>query len=731
MNNQSSDDSFACSKHQIAYDMLYDNLNKEKIIPRQDINFSLNDCSIKIRLPNSESSFFLTSIDGVSILLLKEPYNIMIKLKNIQKQYKIYSVEQLEKIIKTFDQHDILNFIDKNEKFIRIKGNIVPFLTQQCKQIVESTPIVDKYLQLYTEFTETFLTENKTIKYLSPLLSLYQNKIQLDSFGGLIESQEKTKLINDIVTFMSNEDLCIYICGSYGIGKSTSLMTISSDYFSYFPAIYLNIRTLDLYQMKEDIVKNIFIIEGMKLFNTKQEYYDYVIYILNIKYVTYWNLLLSLIEFLEVKKRKFIIILDQYKEKCDKLYRNLEIIKARLFPTKIKIIISSSVNDKDIRHNLINQWLAQELIESQKYNYYPDLIKMKKNEIVYPSNTFFAKYFKKFGYLPRYYYPLFNINTLKGMMTYYEKTKNQIIKKLLNFYNDDIGTLEISLMEIKNSLNIKLSKIEFERLILEVPLKYFRIYNQKDIFIIKPHFPLIKEVIDDLIEQNYFLLKKHSVFISEQLNLNNSYNGYIFENILHYKFQPLKEPFTNIMIDNIIRFNNFKNFDIVSKVPKIDNNITFLWPTNTNGPYFNSGLLIGKKGDFKLIIFQITINKPKKKMMTKTKIEEKYKVVLKSINKKLKIEVEEDNCYFYYIFSREITKDIDIEFCHKEQIQFFFFSEQNLKFYEKNKGNLKDTVLTKLPLNSKAKLFHCKANSPKQNNEENGELLGNKTERAV
>ena len=54
-----------------------------------------------------------------------------------------------------------------------------------------------------------------------------------------------------------------------------------------------------------------------------------------------------------------------------------------------------------------------------------------------------------------------------------------------------------------------------------------------------------------------------------------------------------------------------------------------------------------------------------------------------------------------------------------------------MKFYEKNKGNLKDTVLTKLPLNSKAKLFHYKANSPKKNNEENGELLGNKTERAV
>ena len=413
-------------------------------------------------------------------------------------------------------------------------------------------------------------------------------------------------------------------------------------------------------------------------------------------------MIIEIINFLCEKNVHPIIIIDQYKRASDTKENNLNTLLERVFITKTKIIIASSVNDNEIKHHLCNNWVGDNILESKHYHYFPELINLETE--VKKENEEFQETFRVFGFLPKFYYQI------KKAKNYYysnfeDTQREHIIRKLKEMYNKDEKKLISALIIISDHVNVELNKKEFSFILKDLPLKYFRVYQNNGTFTIQYHFPFLQKVIKELVNKEYYLLLRNSALIEKELDRNPSIKGTLFENILHLNFQNNCSPFKNITITDVVRINEFKSFKLRTTIKLKNNQTIFLWPINSNAPYFDSGLLIEKDGVYTLILFQITINKEENKMMTRVILEERYRTILSKMQEKLKITILEQNCFFFYIFCKETVEDFDIRFCKKEKIQCLLCSKFNLSFYEFKEGLFGNTVIENLPLEQKNRLF--------------------------
>ena len=80
-----------------------------------------------------------------------------------------------------------------------------------------------------------------------------------------------------------------------------------------------------------------------------------------------------------------ILILDQYKEKFDNNYYYIKKINDILKDDKnnyVRIIISSSINDKDVRISLLNKWLKEKDENIFTYKYYHYMIDIQSQNFI-------------------------------------------------------------------------------------------------------------------------------------------------------------------------------------------------------------------------------------------------------------------------------------------------------------------------------------------------------------
>ena len=113
---------------------------------------------------------------------------------------------------------------------------------------------------------------------------------------------------------------------------------------------------------------------------------------------------------------------------------------------------------------------------------------------------------------------------------------------MLLFYHNDIGMLLIQTLCIKMNLYLGLTYQEFKNIIKEIPLKYFQIEIDEQSYLIKPHFNLIIEVLNDIIYINLNDLET-STSIFQELIKNPSFQGLYFEELVHYQFKPTLKTF--------------------------------------------------------------------------------------------------------------------------------------------------------------------------------------------
>ena len=327
---------------------------------KYDISFEKegNFISIKFRI---EGKLIYDLID-----VLEKPKDVVIDIRNIKiKNVKIFSLEAYEYIKLIFSRNDKYVFKDDEENNkIQIKS----------KNIEISDEIINIYLDTddnYKNYDTAIILKNNI--ELNPLF-LSSNffdifpEIQRNKKFELIINQERKIFLQKLKSFIENKKNYYWFIGSDGIGKTISLLYFSS--LKNYETVYFNLK---LYS------DNLSKIEMQKLF-----YNDihklYLKYIKNNEYgnstnikfsehinkiekgidenfdpniSVFWNYLYN---FINVKLwRKYIIIIDQYKNDNDPHFKGLNKIVdlLRNYKLNIKIILSTSINNADSKENFI------------------------------------------------------------------------------------------------------------------------------------------------------------------------------------------------------------------------------------------------------------------------------------------------------------------------------------------------------------------------------------------
>ena len=391
-----------------------------------------------------------------------------------------------------------------------------------------------KYFYEYFEYEKT-IDENKTFIY---------------------DKNEIRKKISEIITITLRDNDKIKkfkFTGPSSIGKSFTLLRISHTIYNI---AYINLKVLDKYKNKKDL-NNIYsiIISELERFKIENDLSS-LNKLIDDNYkndISYCDLLLNIMDSLNKIDQIFIFIFDQFKPK----YIKAGFIEAIEKINNIKIVICSSINNKDIRDECLKAWLLKGkkfMIlnkNNQDYYFYFEQI-YKKKEI--NKNT--SDIFRYFDYMPKYinkYQNEYDRNSI------FITEKGFIVKKLDEFCKSNELNKSLLFSNLRHIINKKFFYNEFEKIIQICPLKYFIVNFYENNFMIRPIFPFMNYVLNYELEElecfNYF---KYEIYKSDLIK-NKLVKGEYFEAAVKYALRKFKFPESKnckiFTVDEIVSMN--------------------------------------------------------------------------------------------------------------------------------------------------------------------------------
>ena len=524
-----------------------------------DINFSFNSNSLSFKFENFNYIIFLESIK----IIIKDKKNQLITnvrtnvaIKDFLKQYD-FDINKIVIINKSKEQKfdKCFNFIDI---FIN-KDNIL-----ELKKIYIEIPdfIFNEQTIPFNENLNPFKYSTFFYDYFPTIKKYKENEV----FDFKINSKRKNMLIN--INLLMNEEIIkkYKITGPLSTGKSMTLFKIS---LAYKNIIYINLKILkknnnNLYKCLQIIFSacsRIFFKESEKKdFKQKLEKIDLTHNI--------FKILLEILHLIMSTKNDYIyLILDQFKSDNIDNYKEFTNSIEEMIKQKLKVIYCSSINDKEMRDELIKSFIKYQgeleaLSEDNQnyYFYYSDLYTPKR------SKKLTYKLFKnKYSYSK-----LFDENNLSDSLN---KINKKIISKLKIFkvhsQEKEITNYNYSLSDIllllKKIIYKKQEMCSFINIISICPFKYFIIdINLKDkTFIIMPAFPYMVYFINDYVKykdcDNYFLKEKYNInsFLSNKVK--GEYFEYSAKIGIKEKLKLPEEINEEIFVDQIAEMNRIAN----------------------------------------------------------------------------------------------------------------------------------------------------------------------------
>ena len=488
-------------------------------------------------------------------------------------------------------------------------------------QIIDKTKII--YKDIFTQKEKEVQIKNGL--FYSPNFKYYFDYPKPNEEFFYIYSTKIKSLLN----FEGNKKIKA-IAGNFGIGKSTTLLFSKEKYKNI---LYLNLKSLiknenNIFIWKYQILlleiatcfKNITSFENFEKINKKIK-----------EKALIWDSILVTIKFIIKKKLNIILILDQFKQKFDTTYSNISEIINLIEKDKsnsIKLIISSSLNNKDVRMFLLKSWFPNKYKEEYSlFNYYYFYTLFNSKELIENDQTLTPKQRKLivdyFNYIPIYYYVIKSIED--NLLEDYKNKQIEIIKdNIILFYEEnELGIDNICLLlEYRLKFGTSLEENELANILSILPIKYFvKMEN-----VINFYFNLVKEIFDD------YLTRKISLF------LNNP------------KLFPKENTIGHILEFNLIndlKKNIFQKFDEIVKVDTImdllecenvnKNNIKekciLILQNNSYAPLFDFGILYKGKD---LILFQCkkALKSQPKNIPTRDIIYEKKDIISDNFKRK-------------------------------------------------------------------------------------------------
>ena len=559
-----------------AKELDYENFGKLYSIPKVICkNIKVADFTFYKEIFYKEEWVFPSPLEIAFVNLERKEYN-----------YRIYTEKYVSDIIKKLNFKNPVIIQNKNEfPFSCLKDKIL----RLEKFKIEEKDIIDYEKDIFqkgkTESNKLSIKSGSDLTENFKYYFKYPNPYEEFLF---ISSEIRSKI------FFSNKFVkkIVGICGPMGIGKSTTLLALSKIQKNY---CYLNIKALKEEENNiliwRDKLLLLEIAYAMKN-NYKFKYFKELEEKIKEAF-TFWEAIIISIKYFIEQNITICFIFDQYQEKIDSQYKYIKSISKILEEedekNNISIIISSSINDKDVRESLLFQWLHKKNNHIFDYDYYGLIINIE--EIIKKDNSLTETQKKMilndFNSIPKFYYAIKTIKDENKLIEYKNLQIKKIRKSINDFFNDPNNDLSYTKIEIllnfRPAFGKYMKKEDFEKIIEILPFKYFMFNIQK--YKIDFSFPLVKDIFDD------YLSKKICDFLKGPASLKDGTLGDILE----------------LNLINDLRDNSFCNFTEIIEVDSIwDLKTIHKYPSFDNN---DSILILQKKNEAKYIDFGILYQK--------------------------------------------------------------------------------------------------------------------------
>ena len=184
-----------------------------------------------------------------------------------------------------------------------------------------------------------------------------KNNINKENKFFFINNKKRNEFIETLNNFFEGNFSynILYILGPMSSGKSTTLIHFKN--LSHFPIIYINLKVLNFLQGKEKL--NIFFNETLLFFKDYNSQKKFFLKEINDKddldNIKTNEIIIIFVKKLMNKVSNLKVIIDQYKEEYDEEGKlKKELISIFKKNNNSKLLLSSSINDFDIREFIIN-----------------------------------------------------------------------------------------------------------------------------------------------------------------------------------------------------------------------------------------------------------------------------------------------------------------------------------------------------------------------------------------
>ena len=691
-------------------------LYEERILREgKDELFTKDD---KINLDSNEKSKFRIEEGFFSDLFYNDeivyfPITVTFKKCSGDKTYKIFTKKYFDIIYKEMEFKNPLLLIgniyknfdkDKTSLFYHFERNKIFVITE--KQVGDYEKYYTNKIRPSKKYKFSELTPNFKHYFFSPKSDCEMN--------FALSTTRKTVIFS---IFHFNEEKIHSIYGPFGNGKTTSLILIakSKDNICYLnlDALYKNKNNLNLWKY------DLFLLELFNLFKQRKKEFELITEkILGSNH--FWEAISLSIEFCIENQIDAIFILDQYKEDIDPNFEKFKDLKEIINKDSnifVKLVISSSINNKDIRDFIISKYISKKSPKSliNDYTYIPILfqltdIKGLTDKLTPTKKKIFEEYFSN---IPAFFYIIYEADE-NEIYQAFANIKKIIKDDIINFFKKNLLSQESFAFIIKNypkieihsekdnKINLKTETIK--QFIKILPVKYFFLeIKEEEIVNISFYFKLAKICFMEVIIKILFeLLETPTPNITERA-IGDLLESIVIENLKDNSI----EKFDQICkVDSIWDMNSVDELDEKT----VNNKNILIIQDKETAKFVDFGLLL--KGET-LILFQCKktlIEKPKEYVkikdifFRKNKLYTSFQKYFNCEIKKIKliyltgIYIIDDKEQKYHSWSGgEHSFDVLENITNEEQIPLAFFDVQNKKILiKKNESNFDFCSLTSI-----------------------------------
>ena len=568
------------------YKYLYEKKkNNEKIIGNEYRLVESDNCFIIYKQKNNEYSLFFYKPKEVKYINIEKSQSLIFSTLQIDEFIKQNLIEDLEFCIEV--DNTVANYsYSKHKNYIKyIKGDVLNFtaITLSNENFELNNDILD----------EDKFSPLKLSKYFYEYFE-YNKKLNEKDFV-FYNTPERAQLMIMLQDFYFSELNYFKFCGPISGGKSTTLLKFKNQYNGI---IYFNLKTIKKYYLVGNNIYKSIMSHELGRINTNDKTSKEVQEEINtiMEQNVLETIFIKIIEYLIDLNVRNILVIDQFKN-IHFEYKTLKDIQKKILNTPIGIIISSSIDEKEIKRELeltlskFNKMPKIITPQNQHYYFYvPDLLKNKivRDEItsqIKITNELIDLY-EQFSFKTKYISMLGAVEKLdEGIKEINKQITNKMGKQCLLPESISIEFIHLLINDnIEKAMEYKEENIN---LLGKIPLKYIDIdFNEKN-FSFHYAFPYIKTLVEKT--KKYLEINK---YFEQKLYLDNFYSqfkGLYFEKAVNSSIMERKicfkeinndEKIYKIIVNNILEMEENKEendaLSIINRIKNKDkNNLNF------------------------------------------------------------------------------------------------------------------------------------------------------------